>query len=169
MNVENSAHQRQEIPTHLEVEDRLVFGLTLRQGIVVLIGCALGYTLYAQLGHLPWPGAGSGGHLPLALRIAGACIPALMAFAVAAIQPAGRPLEEWLFALLRYAALPKHCVWRPHLNTSIGPIPVEQLDDGGVYGLEAEVVADDHTRLAALPPDGLRDCGGPAWKGVSEP
>lgn len=118
-----STQHRQEIPTHLEVEDRILFGLTLRQGIFALVGCSIGYTVFAQLGQLPWPVAASGGHMPLALRITVACVPALVALAVAVIQPAGRPLEEWLFALARFATLPKHCVWRPRIAAP------ENLDD----------------------------------------
>lgn len=120
---------RREIPTHLEVEDRLVFGLTLRQGIVVLVGLSIGYALYAQAGNLPWPDGGGdlSGHPPLMLRVAIALLPALGAVALAVVQPGGRPLEEWLFALARYAALPKRSVWRP--RSCDGNLPHTQLAD----------------------------------------
>lgn len=113
--------QRQEIPTHLEVEDRILFGLTLRQGVVVLVGLSVGYSLYVQMENLPWPAAGAGVHPPLALRVLVALLPALLALVLAAFQPAGRPLEEWLFALARYAMLPKHCVWRTRATLDKSP------------------------------------------------
>ena len=137
---EDSVRQRQEIPTHLEVEDRILFGLTLRQGILLLLGAAIGYFTFAQSGQIPWFGAGnagtigSAGHttanlqlsLPLVLRIALALFPLLGALALAVIQPAGRPLEDWLFAVARYLTLPKRCIWRARAaNDCFGPF------DGG--------------------------------------
>ncbi len=141
--------QRQEIPTHLEVEDRILFGLTLRQGIVVLVGLSVGYSLYAQLGNLPWPDAGAEGHPPLALRVVVALLPALLALALAVIQPAGRPLEEWLFALARYAALPKRCVWQPRADLDeqlaepedLNPPDIAETDDELLGSLTASVDA----------------------------
>lgn len=137
--------QRQEIPTHLEVEDRLLFGLTLRQGMIVLVGLSVGYFLYAQLGALTWPLSRfpGGAHPPLAVRICVALLPALCSLALAVVQPAGRPLEEWLFALVRYATLPKRYVWRPRTSLSISLISVEHPGAGEVAGLEfhAEAVA----------------------------
>src|SRR5579859_7164609 len=120
-----SGRQRQEIPTHLEVEDRILFGLTLRQGIIALVGLSIGYIVYAQSGQLPWPTTSGGGHPPLALRIVVASIPPLLAVALAVIQPMGRPLEEWVFALMRYVSLPKRCVWRPR-----GAAPVRRAPPG---------------------------------------
>lgn len=118
-----SGRQRQELPTHLEVEDRILFGLTLRQGIIALVGLSIGYMAFAQSGQLPWPTTSEGGHPPLALRIVVASIPPLLALAVAVIQPMGRPLEEWVFALVRYVSLPKHCVWRPRGAPSVRRTP----------------------------------------------
>lgn len=100
--------QRHEIPTHLEVEDRILFGLTLRQGIILLLGATAGYFLFAQSGRII-----ADIHVPLALRIGLGLLPALVALAVALIQPAGRPLEDWFFAIVRYLTVPKQCVWSP--------------------------------------------------------
>lgn len=109
--------RRHEIPTHLEVEDKLLFGLTLRQAVVALVGVALGFLVYSQLHRLPWEwpalGGAPRGHLPLWTQIMCGALPVLLALAVALFCPAGRPLEDWLFALARYAAQPKRCVWRP--------------------------------------------------------
>ena len=165
----DGANQRHEIPTHLEVEDRILFGLTLRQGIVVLVGLSIGYSLYAQLGNLPWPddGAGAGGHPPLALRVAVALLPALLTLAVAVVQPAGRPLEEWLVALARYAALPKQYIWRPRIVSMSG----EQVDgseerDGGAPEPQAVLgAADDRAQLDLLLQEDVEDHAGQEWEG----
>jgi hypothetical protein len=113
--------RRQEIPTHLEVEDTLLFGLTLRQAVITLVGVALGFLVYSQARRLPWEWPMLGGaphaHLPLWIQIVCGTLPALLALAVALILPAGRPIEDWLFALARYAAQPKRCVWRPRTAT----------------------------------------------------
>lgn len=132
-----SGRQRQEIPTHLEVEDRILFGLTLRQGIIALVGLSIGYMVFAQSGQLPWPTTSGGGHPPLALRIVVAGIPPLLALAIAVIQPMGRPLEEWVFALMRYASLPKRCVWRPRGVVSIHQTP-HGHDDGFIASPQRE-------------------------------
>ncbi len=92
---------RHEIPTHLGVADRAVLGLTMRQ----LLSAAAGLSLaYGAAGDLP---------LPLPLRL---CAAALVLAAVLPLvfwRPAGRPLEEWVFVLLRYWAVPRAAVWRP--------------------------------------------------------
>ena len=46
--------RRHEIPTHLDVEDRLVLGLTIRQILYLLIGGGLGYSLWEALHHMPF-------------------------------------------------------------------------------------------------------------------
>ena len=92
---------RHEIPTHLGVADKAVLGLTMRQ----LLSAAAGLSLaYGAAGDLP---------LPLPLRL---CAAALVLAAVLPLvfwRPAGRPLEEWVFVLLRYRAVPRTAVWRP--------------------------------------------------------
>ena len=92
---------RHEIPTHLGVADRAVLGLTMRQ----LLSAAAGLSLaYGAAGDLP---------LPLLVRL---CAAALVLAAVLPLvfwRPAGRPLEEWVFVLLRYRAVPRVAVWRP--------------------------------------------------------
>lgn len=93
--------QRHEIPTHLGIEDKAFLGLTLRQLMTAAIGLALAY---GAAGQLP---------LPAPLRLVAAVV-VLDATALLALwQPAGRPLEEWAFILLQYAATARVAVWRP--------------------------------------------------------
>ena len=91
-----------EIPTHLNVEDKLIFGLTARQFLYCLVGCSLSYGMWDQLG----PG-------PPALRIGlvGACLVATALLVL--LRPLGRPLEEWLVAVVFYLGSPRRATWQP--------------------------------------------------------
>ncbi|MDP2950545.1 MAG: PrgI family protein [Chloroflexota bacterium] len=91
---------RHEIPTHLNVEDKAFAGLTMRQLMTAAIGLALAYGAASEP---PWP-------MPLRLVAAGLVL-AVIAL-VALWRPAGRPLEDWGFVLLRFWALPRVAVWR---------------------------------------------------------
>ncbi len=96
-----------KVPTHMSLPDKVVFGLTARQLLLLLIGCSLGYNLWLRLGALEalaLPGQ--------VLRIALALIPAAIAAAVALISVADRPLEVWLLVLLRYWQRPRIYLWR---------------------------------------------------------
>jgi len=91
----------------MSLPDKVVFGLTARQLLLLLIGCSLGYNLWLRLGALEalaLPGQ--------VLRIALALIPAAITAAVAMISVADRPLEVWLLVLLRYWQRPRIYLWR---------------------------------------------------------
>ena len=91
-----------EVPTHLNVEDRAFYGLSARQATYLIVGISGSYGLWIQ-----WP------HLVTGIRLALALGWVAVATALALLRPHGRALEEWLFVILRYAAVPKSCVWRP--------------------------------------------------------
>jgi PrgI family protein len=91
-----------EIPTHLNVEDKLLFGLTARQFLYVLSGASAAYALWEQLASAPQP-----------LRLALTALCLLLAAAVTLLRPGGRPLEEWLVAGLIYIGRPRRATWRP--------------------------------------------------------
>ncbi len=93
---------RHEIPTHLNVEDKAFFGLSVRQAMELTVGLSTSYWLWNQ-----WPGSAPG----LRLGLAGACL--VSALALALVRPAGRGLEEWAFVLLHYALTPRASVWWP--------------------------------------------------------
>src|SRR4030042_1647747 len=92
---------RHEIPTHLNVEDKAFAGLTMRQLMTAAIGLALAYGAASEP---PWP---------MALRLVAAGLVLAAVALVALWRPAGRPLEDWGFVLLRFWALPRVAVWRP--------------------------------------------------------
>src|SRR5579859_5796060 len=102
--------QRHEIPTHLEVEDKILGTLTVRQLLFLAVGLSLSYGLWGLLHQLA---VSPGHHLPIVAQLALAAIPALCTLVLALAQPGGRPLEEWLLAIVRYAGQPKVCIWRP--------------------------------------------------------
>ena len=77
--------RRHEIPTHLNVEDRAILGLTVRQLTVLTVGLSSGYALWSG-----WPELATGIRAGLAV----ACV--LVAAALALVRPRGRGLEVML-------------------------------------------------------------------------
>ena len=91
----------------MSLPDKVVFGLTARQLLLLLIGCSLGYNLWLHLGALEalaLPGQ--------VLRIGLALIPTAIAATLALISVADRPLEVWLLVLVRYWQRPQVYLWR---------------------------------------------------------
>ncbi len=103
-----------EVPTHLDVEDKVLLGLTVRQFLYLLVGSSASYALWDQAVAL-----GDG------LRSAGvgACVATTLAFAL--LRPAGRALEEWLLAALVFAASPCRATWQP-----VEPVPADWRPTG---------------------------------------
>jgi hypothetical protein len=97
--------QRHEIPTHLSVADKAFAGLTMRQLLTVAAGLTLAYSAATA----PWAPVFRYG--AAAVVVAGTALLALW-------RPAGRPLEEWAFVLLRYWAVPRITVWIPRDRAS---------------------------------------------------
>ena len=96
-----------KVPTHMNLPDKVVFGLTARQLLLLLIGCSLGYNLWLHLGVLA-----AFALLGQVLRIGMALVPAGIAVALAFITVADRPLEVWLLVLVRYWQRPQVYLWR---------------------------------------------------------
>jgi hypothetical protein len=90
------------MPTHLNVEDKIVFGLSVRQFLYLLVGSSASYSLWEQ----------SAGLGDLA-RVSLVAISGGTTLAFALLRLADRPLEEWLAALLVFVAAPKQAIWRP--------------------------------------------------------
>jgi hypothetical protein len=91
-----------EVPTHLNVEDKVVFGLTVRQFLYMLVGSSATYTIWDQTSGLP---------TMLRVSVGVICVVATLAFAL--LRVADRPLEEWAIAFLVYLASPKRTIWQP--------------------------------------------------------
>jgi PrgI family protein len=95
---------RYDVPTHLETEDTLLFGLTVRQVLLIALGATIGYNVWQTLQHQ---------HASPVLALVPALLCPVIAFLVTTLAPAGRPLEQWLFIIARYLAMPRYAVWRP--------------------------------------------------------
>jgi hypothetical protein len=91
-----------EVPTHLDVQDRALLGLTVRQLLVLASAAACGFSLWSHSGAVP-PAVRVG--------LAAACVAAGLVLAL--VRPGGRGLDAWGLAALRYAAVPRRCLWRP--------------------------------------------------------
>ena len=90
-----------ELPTHLQVEDELIAGLTARQLLRLMIGASLAFGLWDQA---VW--------LPQEVRLSLAAVIAAAGLLLALLQPGGRPLDQWLLAGLLFIVLPRRLVWR---------------------------------------------------------
>jgi len=104
-----SMYQHHEVPTHLNVEDKVLLGLSVRQFLYVLVGSSVCYSLWEQ-------SAGLGDVLRVPMVLVG--VGTTLAFAL--LRPADRALEEWLAAALVFAATQKQATWIP-----IEPDPVD--------------------------------------------
>lgn len=103
-----------EIPTHLEVADKLVFGLTARQALVIGLGLCLGYVGFQQT-HLTLSALGDWS-LPLPLRMGSGLLPVAGGVLLAWFHPLDRPLEVWVLVWLRYQTMPKIYLWHPVMS-----------------------------------------------------
>ena len=89
-----------EVPTHLQVEDALIAGLTPRQILRLAAGASLAYGVWDQLTFLP---AGP--------RAGAAITVAAIGLLIALVQPGGRPLDQWALAALVFTVSPKQWRW----------------------------------------------------------
>jgi len=114
-----------EVPTHLNVEDTLIFGLTPRQLLRISVGASLAYGVWDQTSFLA-DGVRSG------LVV----VFALLGLLVGLLQPSGRPLDQWFLAAAHFLLVPRRRVWqlrdprsRGELNNSapdwaeLSPVP----------------------------------------------
>ena len=89
-----------ELPTHLQVEDVLIAGLTARQLVRLMVGASLAYGLWDQTAALP-----------MLVRLSATVVLAVAGLLLALIRPAGRPLDQWLLAALLFAVSPHKQLW----------------------------------------------------------
>ena len=129
-----------ELPTHLQVEDQLIAGLTARQLVRLVLGASLGYGVWDQVG---W--------LPDEVRLALAAVLALLGVLCALLRPAGRSLDQWLLAAVLFAVLPRRLVWRP------GAALLHQLPREQAGWAELEL----HPEWLAAQPDRQQDASRP--------
>ncbi len=90
-----------DVPTHLEIADKLVFGLTAGQTLFCVAGIFIGYSVWRHLLLLGMPILGS---VPIAALVSVTLI------SLALIRPEQRSLDQWGFILFRYLLEPKVCL-----------------------------------------------------------
>jgi hypothetical protein len=93
-------------PTQLNTPEKIIWGLTARQLLILALGCSLGYKLWANLVFLLTYGVTG-----FALRLLLTALPVLVALTLAMVQLGGRYLEIWAILLLPYWGRSKHAVW----------------------------------------------------------
>jgi hypothetical protein len=87
-----------DVPTHLEVSDKLICGLTAGQTLFCAAGIFVGYSLWRRLQLCG---------LPLFGSVALAALASLVLISLTLIRPEERSLDQWSFILLRYLFQPK--------------------------------------------------------------
>jgi hypothetical protein len=97
------------VPNHLEIEDKFILSLSMRQCAILFVALCLGYLLFADIFNAV-PDAGLG----LALGLAAALLVCLAGVALALIRIHKRGLDEWVFVLCIYALTSKIYTW--HFN-----------------------------------------------------
>ncbi|GHO65566.1 hypothetical protein KSC_044580 [Ktedonobacter sp. SOSP1-52] len=107
----STRRQTYTVPTHINEPDKLLFGLTARQLLVLITGASVTYAFFLQV--LTWTMAWGGGLLwsrGLALLVVLPLILVTLAFTF--LQIADRSLELWVVVWIRARLAPVTYVWR---------------------------------------------------------
>jgi hypothetical protein len=99
-----------ELPTHLQVDDALLLGLTARQLVRLAVGASLAYELWDV----------SAG-LPAGVRIGLTAVLVISGLLLALLQPGNRPLDQWVLAFILFCVLPRRRRWRLTASSTRGP------------------------------------------------
>src|SRR5579871_4313979 len=95
-----------EVPNHLNVQDTLFLGLSARQVATFMAFASPAYGIWDQFTFAP-----------MAVRASLAITVVLTGLAFTLIQPGGRPLEEWAFAVFAFVVTPRRLRWcRPEVD-----------------------------------------------------
>jgi PrgI family protein len=98
-----------EVPNHLNVQDTLFLGLSARQVATFIAFASPAYGIWDQLSIVP-----------VVARGALAALVLLAGLAFTFIQPGGRALEEWAFAIFAFAVTPRRLRWsRPEVDPRV--------------------------------------------------
>jgi len=101
--------KKTEFPTFLNEQPTIVFGRTMRELMVIMIGMGLSYAAWTNLSTLI-PGSGIGITL---FKILCMIIILIATGVVALVSVASRPLEEWALVGFFYLCTPKIFLYMP--------------------------------------------------------
>lgn len=95
-----------KVPIHLDVEEKFIFGWTVRQCFILGMGAALGWGLFVQMS----------GVLPLTVlaqlfSLFCGVVVFVISAGMAFFRLAGRSLEQWALVVLLYVSAPKWYRW----------------------------------------------------------
>src|SRR6266545_6177257 len=105
-----------EVPTHLNVEDAILFGLGAHQLVRLAAAGSVAYGVWDQAVALP-----------AELRAPIAAVVGAVGLACAFVQPGGRPLDQWAFAAVLFVLAPRRLAWRRR-EPSVGSLLIERAD-----------------------------------------
>lgn len=132
-----------ELPTHLQVEDNLLLGLTARQLVRLAVGASLAYEV--------WDVSSA---LPAGVRLALTACLVVSGLLLALLQPGGRPLDQWVLAFVVFAIVPRRRLWRASTLTATSMTPHSdgwvQLAPEPDWIAATSVASDDPERSAPL-------------------
>lgn len=120
-----------KVPIHLDIEDTFVFGLTLRQCLIVGMAAALGWSVFNEVSFaLPFQ---FGAQVLAAFAgLVVACGIGCAAF----LRISGRPIEQWAFVGLLYLSAPKLYRWT--YNRDVVVEDGEDVEVGGAHEFREE-------------------------------
>lgn len=91
------------VPKDIDLEDKIIGPMTLRQFLYVLVGCSFAYGVLKKIG-------GPEGNTQLAIMIA---LPiALFSIALAFVKVQERPLVDFMISLLTFFTRPRQRIWK---------------------------------------------------------
>ena len=96
--------ERHEVPTHLDVEDRLFWGLTLPRFFGLMATLSAAYGIYARF---PWDRLGLIESWEDGLRLGVPIGMALLGLSISLIRPSGRSLATWVMDIARFSLGPR--------------------------------------------------------------
>ncbi|GHO42797.1 PrgI family mobile element protein [Ktedonospora formicarum] len=98
--------QKEEIPTFLNEQPKVIFGRTGRELLIIVCGIVAGYSLWGNIQDFisaQWWSVTS---------IIIAVIPTIIAFIVALFPIAERPIEEWVMCWFLYVSMPRLYIYK---------------------------------------------------------
>jgi hypothetical protein len=149
--------RRHEIPTHLDVEDRLLLGLPARRVLTLLCGAGVAYSLWEQLPAVPAPA-----------RAALAAVCVLLCVVLAFVRPAGRGLETWALLAVRHAVRPRAAVWGPAVRIADGRAAATRPAATGWEALAPRLAWDAAAQAAPGGGDGGPSQPAVPWPGAED-